>query len=360
MRFLSWSLALSCLQLDIGICSPLVSHQGLQSRARPTLHVCKAASVLVSKLQLENATPFCSSYLNLSPNTVAAAGTSTSVETTTSMIGSTTGLRATGIPGYTSTASLTQIIKDKRSSIVNATLIITETQTRTETETAAGGPPTTSTVFKPGNPPVAAMEKRDNDLEERNAPILTPNCAKEYPAAQLSIACSCLNVPVPTTTVVQNSTTQAPETTTAATTTTTITQTTTTTQTPQPTIYTTIYPCAAPLPSPGPAYGDYASSTNLSLQNTLFYLNTPQGNSASSCCNTCFFGVANCIQAYWYFYEGCVVSQAMDLGSATGLGNSTSCPAGAFGGSSYGPDVNPAFRSTGNFVGPCGERYANF
>lgn len=74
MRFLSWSLALSCLHLDIGICSPLVSHQGLQSRARPTLNVCKAVSVLVSKLQLEKATPFCSSFLSLSPKTVAVAG----------------------------------------------------------------------------------------------------------------------------------------------------------------------------------------------------------------------------------------------------------------------------------------------
>lgn len=58
------------------------------------------------------------------------------------MIGTTTDQRATGIPGDTSTASLMQTIKDKRSSIVNATLIITETQTQTETETAAGGPPT--------------------------------------------------------------------------------------------------------------------------------------------------------------------------------------------------------------------------
>lgn len=256
----------------------------------------------------------------------------------------------------------------------------------------------TSTVFKPGDPPAAAKEKRDNDLEERKATILlTPTYARQYPAAQLSIACSCLNISVPTTTVTsqtvitsistiqltaihasnttftnssslmlntvtipQTSIIQVLETITVATITTTITETTTTTKTPQPTIYTTVYPCAAPLPSPGPAYGDYADSNPLGLQNGLFYLDTPEGNNATSCCNICFFGVANCIQAYWYSYEGCVVSQATNLDSASGEGVSTSCPAGTFDGLSYGPDLKPAFRSTGNIVGPCGRSYTNF
>jgi hypothetical protein len=53
------------------------------------------------------------------------------------------------------------------------------------------------------------------------------------------------------------------------------------------------------------------------------------------------------------------VSQATDLGSATGQGVTGNCPAGTFGGLSYGPDVNPAFRSTGNIAGPCGVSYLN-
>ena len=53
------------------------------------------------------------------------------------------------------------------------------------------------------------------------------------------------------------------------------------------------------------------------------------------------------------------MSQATDLGSASGQGNSTLCPAGTFNELTYGPDVNPVFRSTGNFAGPCGQRYTN-
>lgn len=54
------------------------------------------------------------------------------------------------------------------------------------------------------------------------------------------------------------------------------------------------------------------------------------------------------------------MSQATDLSAGTGKGVSSSCPAGTFGGLTYGPDVNPAFRSTGNIAGPCGVGYTNF
>jgi hypothetical protein len=54
------------------------------------------------------------------------------------------------------------------------------------------------------------------------------------------------------------------------------------------------------------------------------------------------------------------VSQATDLSSGSGKGVTPNCPAGVFAGLSYGPDVKPAFRSTGNIAGPCGEAYMNF
>lgn len=67
------------------------------------------------------------------------------------------------------------------------------------------------------------------------------------------------------------------------------------------------------------------------------------------------------MQAYWYSYEGCVVSQATNTtGKGTGKGVSAVCPVGTLAGLTYGPDVQPAFRSTGNIVGPCGVGYDNF
>lgn len=38
-------------------------------------------------------------------------------------------------------------------------------------------------------------------------------------------------------------------------------------------------------------------------------------------------------------------------------GESEQCPQGTIGGLTYGNDTNPAFRSTGNIVGPCGGSY---
>jgi len=38
-------------------------------------------------------------------------------------------------------------------------------------------------------------------------------------------------------------------------------------------------------------------------------------------------------------------------------GASEQCPQGTVGGLMYGNNTNPAFRSTGNIVGPCGSAY---
>ena len=122
------------------------------------------------------------------------------------------------------------------------------------------------------------------------------------------------------------------------------------------------YPaCATPLPTLVPTlpYGDAQEASDLSLSNSLYYLNTPEGTSAESCCKTCFFEIPYCVQAYWYFYQGCVVSQATVLGSANGVQSSSTCPSGLLGALTYAKDTNPAFRSTGNFAGPCGVEYAN-
>ncbi|MCJ1380669.1 hypothetical protein MMC17_003777 [Xylographa soralifera] len=118
---------------------------------------------------------------------------------------------------------------------------------------------------------------------------------------------------------------------------------------PAPPTLSTVYPCAAPLPSPGPTYGDYADSNDLGLQNSLFYLITPQNPSASAseCCKVCLFGFPNCVRAYYFDDGGCLVTQAANLASGSGMGISTSCPAGTFNGLSYGPDVDPTSGSPG-------------
>ncbi|RYP92215.1 hypothetical protein DL770_001634 [Monosporascus sp. CRB-9-2] len=91
-----------------------------------------------------------------------------------------------------------------------------------------------------------------------------------------------------------------------------------------------------------------------------YHLSSPQGSSPRACCETCHFGVESCVQAYWSPYQGCVVSQATNAAADTGHHVTCSCPVGTFEGLIYGPDVRPAFRSTGNIAGPCGQSYTNF
>ena len=43
--------------------------------------------------------------------------------------------------------------------------------------------------------------------------------------------------------------------------------------------------------------------------------------------------------------------------TGTGEGISTVCPQGTVEGLTYSNDTNPAFRSTGDFAGPCGQTY---
>ena len=56
----------------------------------------------------------------------------------------------------------------------------------------------TSIVFQPDNPPA---QTTPDVLTKRTIPIQTPKCIKPYPVPQISAACSCLNLPVPTSTV---------------------------------------------------------------------------------------------------------------------------------------------------------------
>ena len=89
--------------------------------------------------------------------------------------------------------------------------------------------------------------------------------------------------------------------------------------------------------------------------NALFGFDT-LGATLEGCCNLCYFNVTNCIQAYYYFYEGCVIQQGTNV-NGTARGISDSCPSGQITGLTYGNDTNPPFRSTGSIAGPCGQIY---
>ena len=189
--------------------------------------------------------------------------------------------------------------------------------------TATAAYASTTKLFLPGSPPIAEIHLEDEVLES---------------AAFLESACSCLGLSATTTTTIlaqENIAYVDTE---------------------------TIYPCATTngaLPSPGPAYGKAENTGSLALSNDLYNLTSSEGSNAEACCNTCFFELENCVAAWWYIYEGCVVSQATNLTSATGSGISNSCPAGSFEGLSYVPDFDPPFASTGDIAGPCGTSYTN-
>lgn len=56
----------------------------------------------------------------------------------------------------------------------------------------------------------------------------------------------------------------------------------------------------------------------LATENNLYGSGTT-GTTLEGCCNLCFFEVPNCIQAFYYSYEGCVIQQGTSV-NVTGQG----------------------------------------
>ena len=212
--------------------------------------------------------------------------------------------------------------------------VATTTSKTTATVTTTLTPTLMSTkvVYLPGDAPSINVRRADNDVAHGQSPAFVSN------------ACSCLDLnhytSTETATVHVTSTVMADQ------------------------VASTIYPCATrnggALPSPGPAYGKAQGTSDLGLQNSLYDLSSPEGASAVACCNTCFFEIQNCVQAWWYFYERCVVSQATNFVEVTDSGISSVCPGGTFADLTYVPDYDPEFQSTGDIAGPCGVQYTNF
>ena len=119
--------------------------------------------------------------------------------------------------------------------------------------------------------------------------------------------------------------------------------------------------CATPVPSliPTVPFGkaDPYPSSVLGTNNNLYGQGTT-GTTLEGCCNLCYFGLPNCLQAFYYSYQGCVVQLATEV-VGTGPGVTSVCPNGQIAGLTYNPDTSPPFRSQGNIAGPCGQTYNN-
>ncbi|KAH6642081.1 hypothetical protein C7974DRAFT_94827 [Boeremia exigua] len=297
-----------------------------QSYAKGKLpeELCKKVHVVVKALKAHKAISFCSSYLSI------PAVTSTSAVTATSVI------------------------------TVEVTATTTAPTSVTTTTSVVTVPGTTSYVFQPGNSPAPGTHRRDRLIPERKEQPEKPDYLNVFGNDIISAGCGCLDIPIKTIVVSETATATSTATITETIASTPLaTSTTTSTETSSDRII-TLYPCATPLPTliSTLPYGDAVSSNDLGIQNTRFDLNDARGASAEACCNTCYFGIPNCIQAFFYSYQGCVVQQAFNQGS--GVGVSVSCPSGLFSGLTYTLDTSPAFRSTGDFAGPCGVQYNNF
>ncbi|KAL8696719.1 MAG: hypothetical protein Q9201_007515 [Fulgogasparrea decipioides] len=219
----------------------------------------------------------------------------------------------------------------------------TTTTVKTSTVTSTTGTPSTTVVFLPGNPP-SSKERREAEaldgaqFEKRENPTYLSGIA----STAISSGCECLNLPTLTATTTKTSTKTA------------------TTKVPA-TVTKTVYPCATPVPNriPTVPYGLASQPPSIAgTQNTRYYLDTPEGASVEACCNLCYFGIPNCLQAFYYSYQGCVVQQPTEV-TSTGPGVSSVCPNGQIAGLIYNPDANADPRGTGDMAGPCGQTYNN-
>ncbi|KAL8915742.1 MAG: hypothetical protein Q9172_006706 [Xanthocarpia lactea] len=227
---------------------------------------------------------------------------------------------------------------------IKATMSPPRRLVQTSTVTSTTGTPSTTVVFLPGNPP-ASKERREEaapeeaTMKKRGSPAYLSGIASSV----ISSACECLNLPTTVTKTTETSVKTA------------------TTEVPASTVTKTVYPCATPVPIliPTVPFGkaDPYPSSVLGTNNNLYGQGTT-GTTLEGCCNLCYFGLSNCLQAFCYSYQGCVVQLATEV-VGTGPGVSSVCPNGQIAGLTYNPDTSPPFRSQGNIAGPCGQTYNN-
>ncbi|KAL8677472.1 MAG: hypothetical protein Q9186_006113 [Xanthomendoza sp. 1 TL-2023] len=218
----------------------------------------------------------------------------------------------------------------------------TITTVRTSTVTSTTGTASTTITFLPGNPP-ALKERREEakldgaGLERRNNPAYLSGIA----SSAISSGCECLNLPTPVSKTTKTSVK------------------TTTINVPAPTVTKTVYPTPVPTLIPTVPFGKANQPPSIpgNGQNSLYGAGT-KGETIEGCCNLCYFEIPNCINAFFYGYQGCVVQQPSEV-IGTGPGISAVCPNGQIAGLTYSRDTAPPFRSQGDIAGPCGQTYNN-
>lgn len=117
-------------------------------------------------------------------------------------------------------------------------------------------------------------------------------------------------------------------------------------------------------PLPNKAYGISNRGGNQGpINSTLYDPSTPIGSTREACCNECYFGSQNCVQATYHddFVAflgdlGCRINLApAAVGDGLPAHETENCPSGVISGLIYGPgDGYPMF-----IPGPCGEVYQN-
>lgn len=156
---------------------------------------CQAVNAIVNVMRAQDvATPFCSSVLSIEPTTKTLTCTSTPPATTiTTTVGSTdivTTVSTSTVYGTTTVYPVVAV--SVTSTCALGATAIPDTPKAKRGWTFGGGPPP---------PPVVNPPKGYSPV-----PIGTPTCLKGFVGPSLTSACSCLNIPTPTSVTITTTT----------------------------------------------------------------------------------------------------------------------------------------------------------
>ncbi|KAK4206303.1 hypothetical protein QBC37DRAFT_407236 [Rhypophila decipiens] len=186
--------AFVCLSAAVNVSGP---EHAVELEARGN-NVCKSVKAIVTILKAHKATPFCSSFLGISTQTV----TETTSTTTTTSIETQVATSTTTSTTIWTTFSLSTTIYKQRGVSTTTIRSTTETVTATTTITESPTSPLTITGYYTPSPDepadevykrtaVAALVQRGGNL---------PAYISPYPSNSISQACNCLSLSTPTTT----------------------------------------------------------------------------------------------------------------------------------------------------------------
>ncbi|RVD88089.1 uncharacterized protein DFL_002287 [Arthrobotrys flagrans] len=158
------------------------------------LSFCEPIQKIVSLLKVQQATAFCSSYLNIQTISIPATQVVQTYVTTTATVEETVTATVTAATDVLTFAE-TEVIATLPTTVATNTFVVDSTTTVFSTPAAKTVTTTTYTT--------AVAAKRDVDLEKRNLKL--PPYIAGFAPTVISKACSCLELPTPTVTVTATS-----------------------------------------------------------------------------------------------------------------------------------------------------------